>query len=738
MVGNLTTALRAAQSGLLTTQNAVTTSANNIANVNTEGYSRKIINFEQRILAGAGAGVQLSDFTRAVDEGLLKDLRRELSELNKLEAQVTYYSRLQVEFGSPEANNSISHIINEFSQAAESLAVSPDKTLELSEFVRYANEVALKFKAMSQEVQSLRVQADQEIARIVDEVNTLTSEIAETNDLIIRNEAVNNDITSLLDQRDLALNKLSELIDITYFPRSDGDLVVFGSDGFSLVDREANTMTHTAVGILGSTSTFAEGDINGIFVGEVAPDNEITNEIVGGELAGLIQQRDEILPGLQAQIDELASELMAKVNQIHNRGTAFPGLQQFEGTRSFVDGDTQTITLDSANGSDDVAIALFNSSGEEQASTTLNTIMLDGAFGSGVQASRGPWTITEIAATVEDWLQANGAASASVALNTDTRKLEIDVNNTSLYLTFRDQTATAEGSDAEDAVIGFDSDGDGDIDESISGFSSFFGLNDLYENGSDRTLYDTNILSNSFGASAATLTFYDRINGVGSGNELGTVTVNQLDTLDEIAAAINDGDFGVTASVIPDGSGSRLRIQSDTGREIVITQASSDTLLDDMGLAVSNARAATTIEVRSDILATPQLAATARAQYDSVKGEYFLSSGDNTTIQEIADALRSANDFDAAGGLTTQTKTFEDYAGGILARNADLSANNDVQIESEASIVENLELNSARISGVNLDEEMSNLILFQQAFSASARVVSVIQQMFQTLDDAVS
>ncbi len=738
MVGNLTTALRAAQSGLLTTQNAVTTSANNIANVNTEGYSRKIINFEQRVLAGAGAGVQLSDFTRAVDEGLLKDLRRELSQLNKLESQVSYYSRLQVEFGSPEANNSISHILNSFSQSAEALAVSPEKTLELNEFVRFANEVALKLQAMTEEIQALRVQADQEIERTVDEINTLSAEIAEANDLIIRNEAVDNDITSLLDQRDLALNKLSELIDITFFPRSDGDLVVFGSDGFSLVDRTANTMTHTAVGVLGATSTFAEGDISGIFVGELAADNEITDNIVGGRLAGLIEQRDDVLPGLQSQIDELAAQLLDTVNTIHNRGTAFPGLQQFEGSRSFIDADQQTITLDSANSSDDVTIALFNSSGEQQAAVTLNQIMTDGAFGTGIQPSRGPWSITEVAASIEDWLQANGAASATVGIDSNTRQLEVDVNNTSLYLTFRDETATADGSDSDDAVIGFDSDGDGDIDESISGFANFFGLNNLYEDGSDATLYDTNILSDTFGASAATLTFYDRINGVGSGNELGTVTVNQLDSLSDIVTAINNGDFGVTASVLPDGSGSRLRIQSDTGRELVITQGASDTLIGDMGLGLSSARSATTIEVRADILATPQLAATARVQYDSTANSYFLSSGDNTTIQEIADALRTANEFNAAGGLTTQTRTFEDYAAGILARNADLSATNDLQIESEASIVENLELNAARVSGVSLDEEMSNLILFQQAFSASARVVSVIQEMFETLDNAVN
>ncbi|MEQ8664762.1 MAG: flagellar hook-associated protein FlgK [Rhodospirillales bacterium] len=738
MVGNLTTALRAAQSGLLTTQNAVTTSANNISNVNTEGYSRKIINFEQRVLAGAGAGVQLAEFTRAVDEGLLKDLRRETSQLQKLESQVIYYERLQVQFGTPEANNSISHIVNQFSQAAESLAVSPEKALDLNEFVRYANEVSLKLKAMTEEIQALRVQADQELERTVAEVNDLTGQIAEANDLIIRNQAVNNDVTSLLDQRDLALTKLSELVDITYFPRSDGDLVVFGSDGFSLVDRTANTVTHTAVGSLSSTSTFAEGDLNGIYVGDIAPDNEITNEIKGGKLAGLIQQRDDILPGLQAQIDELASKMKEAVNQVHNRGTSFPGLQSFEGSRSFIDADDQTITLDSTNSTADVTIALFNNSGEEQASTTLNTIMTNGAFGTGVQASRGPWSITEVAASIEDWLRANGAASATVQIDSNSRKLEIEVNNTNLSLAFRDETATADGSSASDAEIGFDSDGDGDIDETVYGFSNFFGLNDLFTDGADGTLYDTNILSNSFSASASTLTFYDRINGVGSGNELGSIDIPQLASLEDIAELVNDGDFGVTASVIPDGSGSRLRIQSDSGRELVITEGSSDTIIDDIGLGISDARSATTLSVRDDILAEPQLTSTAATQYNSETGEYYISSGDNTTIQQIADTLRGVQDFAAAGGLTIQSRTFEDYASAILARNADLADTNTVQIASEVSIVENLELNASRISGVSLDEEMSNLILFQQAFSASARVVSVIQEMFETLDQAVS
>ncbi|MBC8242557.1 MAG: flagellar hook-associated protein FlgK, partial [Alphaproteobacteria bacterium] len=352
-MGSLTVALRAAQSGLLSTQSAVDATAKNIANANTIGYSRKLVNFENRVLAGQGSGVALSDFSRAIDDGLVEDLRRELSEMSKLEAQLPYYQRVQNLFGAPGDNTSISHIISQFEQAAESLALSPDKTLEQNELVRFGQDVALKLQDMTQEIQALRAQADQDIADVVDQINALTGEIADANDQIIRSEAISNDITDLLDKRDLALTKLSKLVDINTFPRSDGDLVVFSSDGFSLVDRTANAITHSPVGIVGTTSTYAEGDINGIFVGSAIAENDLTDRVTGGSLSGLIQQRDEVLPNLQSQLDELARELIASVNQIHNRGTAYPGLQSMSGSREFIDtsatAQVDTLTIGSTS-----------------------------------------------------------------------------------------------------------------------------------------------------------------------------------------------------------------------------------------------------------------------------------------------------------------------------------------------------------------------------------------------------
>jgi len=217
-MGSLTVALRAAQSGLLSTQSAVDATAKNIANVNTEGYSRKIVNFDNRVLAGQGSGVEISAFSRAIDDGLVEDLRRELSEMKKLDTQLPYYERIQNLFGAPGDNTSISHIIGEFEQAAEALALSPDKTLEQNELVRYASEVALKLQGMTQEIQALRAQADQDIEDVVNQINSLTGEIADANDQIIRSEAISNDITDLEDKRDLALTRLSELVEINTPP----------------------------------------------------------------------------------------------------------------------------------------------------------------------------------------------------------------------------------------------------------------------------------------------------------------------------------------------------------------------------------------------------------------------------------------------------------------------------------------------------------------------------------------
>jgi len=746
MAGTITLALRTATSGLLVNQQALDAISNNIANVNSPGYSRKIVNIEQRVVGGAGAGVQLSELTRVIDEGLVKSLRLETSTYQRLRVQQSYYERIQETFGSPNDNTSISHVLNTFATAIETLAVSPDKTLELSEFVRQGQEVALKLQTMTQTVQELRVQADAAIAADVRQVNQLAAKIADLNDKIIRNKTVTNDVSDLRDQRDQALDELAGLMDIRYFYRGDGDVVVFTSAGRTLVDNVAFELSHSAASSITPTTTHAEGNISGIFIGAKLPGNDLTDELRGGTLAGLVELRDKMLPDLQSQLDELAAMLRDTVNQIHNQGIAFPGLQSMTGTREFLvttdpaNTARQTIQLDPTGGSDDVAIVLFDSDGNQAASTTLDTIMTAAGF-SG-RGAGNDWTIADVGGTLEAWLQANGAAGASVGVD-GRGHFRVELNAPALNLAFRDQTATADGSPREDAEIGFDADGDGVIDEVVKGFSFFFGLNDFFVDNAGRNIHESNVINAGFTSSATTLRFIDGtatlpLDPGGAGDV--TLSIPAGATLAEIAHAITTGVPNVSASVVPDGSGYRLRIAHDAGRDFEVAEVGGGSLLSTLGMHNADTRVAGQMTVRGDIVNSPSLVSRGVVQWDAnlgSAGRYYTSVGDDTAIQALAARISSANTFDPAGGVGAINASFADYGAAILGRSASLADNNKMDAKSQKALTEALQNKSDNIRGVNLDEEMADLIRFEQAYSAAARLIKVIQNMFDALDRAV-
>jgi flagellar hook-associated protein 1 FlgK len=737
MSGTITMALRTAQSGLLVNQAALDATANNIANVNTSGYSRKIVNTEQRVVAGAGAGVQISELTRKIDEGLLKSLRLETSDLNALKVQDSFYLRMQQLFGAPADDNSISHMMSDFSASMESLSEDPAKTLQQSDVVRRANEVMLKLKDMSDTIQELRQQADKDIEKNVAKINKLITSIGKLNDQIVSRSSTNLDVSDMKDQRDKDIDEMAKIIDIRYFYRNDGDAVIFTSGGRTLVDSLGVTLKHTAAGTMDSTLTHSEGDIDGIYVGTEIAGNDITNEIKGGEMKGLISLRDGTLPNLQNQLDEMASTLRDKVNQIHNRGAPFPGLQSATGSRTFIDSSTQLMTLDPTGSADDVTIAIFDANGDQQAATTLNTIMTSATFGTAL-SSRGAsndWTIDKVASTLQAWLQSSSGAnlgSATASVN-GSGKFTISLNDTSKYIAFRDETASANGSTNQDAEIGCNSDAQNGVDETISGFSNFLGLNDLFTDGLADNIWETKVLATTFSSTAATLTFKDTT------GLLGNVSIAAGKTLAEIASTINTANLGATATVVTDGSGSRLRISNDNGRSMTVTNdvSGGDTLLTSMGMHIADVRVASTLGVRSDILTTPAGISRGIMQWNGdlgASGEYFLSAGDDTIAVALAASLTSNSTFETAGGIAGNSSTFEEYSASILSTNASEAATLKSNADIQSSLTKSLQVKSDTIRGVNLDEEMSNLIIFQQAYSASARVITTIQKMFDALE----
>ena len=720
-MGGLTQALRTARSGLLVNQQTLDVVANNIANVNSEGYSRKIVNTETRVLNGVASGVQISEITRRVDEGLLKNIRIELAELNKFTVQDDFFARTQDLFGKPGENSSLSHLFENFTSALELLAVSPDKSLGQAEVVRRAQDVTFALQNMSETIQELRQQADVDIADTVTEMNKIVASIDQLNEDIITNGSVGRDVTDLKDQRDQRIDRLSELVDIRFFFRSDGDVVVFTSGGRTLVDTIPPKITHSAASSVSASTTKNEGDFTGIFVGTIVARNDITSELRGGQLKGLVDLRDDILANMQSQLDEFAAEMRDVFNQIHNRGVSFPGAQSYAGTRTFVRSAEQTITF---NGTDDTTVVLFDASGNQTAQTTIRTLNSDVAT----------ITIANLATQLQAFLRANGAATATVAIST-TNKLDINLNTPAINLSFRDETATTNGSTLEDAVIAFNANAAGPTDETVNGFSNFFGFNDFFVDNLPENIYESNVLVSTFTVSASALTFRDSSGTLGS-----PLTVAAGTSLEDLATLITNSVTDVTATIVTDGSGVRLRISHDNGSSMTVTQAAGNTFLTDINLHLADVRVAGTLTVRADIASTPAKLSTGAVLWDADRGaagEYFMSIGENSVIDALAEAFSASNQFDTAGGLATAKTTFAEFASKIVSENARLAATNESSIDRQRSLTESLQFKSDSVRGVNLDEELSNLIIFEQGFAAAARVISVIQRMFETLERVI-
>ncbi|MDX2223526.1 MAG: flagellar hook-associated protein FlgK [Rhodospirillaceae bacterium] len=723
----LTLALNSAISGLSTAQAGLDVISHNIANVNTEGYTRKIFEPESRVLAGNGAGVQLGDIRNRVDQNLLRDLREERASFGRLDTLNSYFRRIQDQFGTTSSNNTISHTVNKLQSEFETLALEPEKTTTQLSAVQAGITIADQLARMSRAVQGLRLDADREIERGIQEMNNLLSAIGQLNDTISVNSATGRQTEDLEDKRDVALGRLADLVDIQYFFNSNGAVTVFTSDGTTLIDNRPVEMSHVALSLVDASHTYAGGDFNGIFAGM----RDITESIRSGKLKSLIEMRDGLLPDMQAQLDELTRNLIEEVNAVHNRGTSFPSMvNDVTGTRQFLSSATQTVTFSGAQ----TNVVIYDGTGAERFSSRI----LDPA---GINFANGG-TVDTLATSLQTWLQGLDPqlANATAAVNTD-GKLQIRLGTETFAIAFRDEATAVKGSAPQDVSVAFDLDGDGTSDQTHTGFSSFFGLNDFFATDPKLGQWDSRLKPSNFTlgiAAAQTLNFSDTTNPTGILG--GTIVVNPNDTLEAIRDRINQNTAlqgRITAEVIPEGSGKKLRIQHILGEQLAVTQVGGTDAINALGLDFSENGYATKLRVNQPLVDDPSLVSRGRVQFDQITGRYLLSPGDNEVAGEMAAMLSGQVSFEAAGSLSGSGVTFAEYSASIISFSSTKAAGIQTDFKFQQELKTALELKHAELSGVNLDEEMSALLVFQQTYAASAKVISTTSQLFDILNDLI-
>ena len=689
---------------------ALQVNANNIANVNTEGFSRKIVELAPRRLGSLGVGVDVANISRNVNQFLIDQVRDQNSALSSITTRERFLTQLQGIFGTPDSSDNFAASLTALNNNFEALALSPESESAHFDTVNDARKLVLQITQLSKIIQGdLRAEADQSIAAGVTTINQQLLAIKDINAKISQAEASNSPNGELRDQRDVAIGKIAELIDIRTFETGGNKFNIFTGSGRTLLSEgTVFTFSHTAAAQTDASIAFVKpgdanfpGTIAGIFVGTPdlsAGSNDITTQIAAGAFKGLIDARDTVLPNLQKELDRLTSTLTTQINAIHSQGTAVPPPATLTGSQRFA-------TTDAFSGTGSVRIAVLNQT--TQAVVEIVDINLAGLGGTP--------TVATVVAAINAGLT---GTPASIDAN---GKLVIQAQSANQGISINENTS------AVTTVGGV-----------TRGFSHYFGLNDFFVGNpsiSDYNAYATGPQTSSTTALglAGTLTF--RFDGT-AGTTVAYTTGQSLET---IAASINGNATlttqNITATVSDDASGRRLTIR-DTGRDNFIITDSS-TLLSSTNVTPNETGISSVFAVNSGITNSTDRVSRGQLSLTAAVGATGVAIGDGTIANSIAGLFSNSIAFVQSGGISATNTTITRFASQILSLQASLTANAESELAFSESFFETLVFRQQNDSAVNIDEELAGLIVLENAFSASARVLSVITELLDILIDTV-
>lgn len=352
MFQGLSTALTA----LYAQRGALETTGNNIANVNTEGYTRQRVDMES--IGGStipsfwnqsskvGMGVTIKDVARLRDQFLETRGLQEHGTQGRLDRMTDTMQTIELSFGEP-GENGIQRQLSEFWAAWDDVVNNPSEAAARSQVVEQAHTLTSVFQQSSRNLTQLADNSLDELKRNVTQLNGMAQNVADLNKAITR--AINSGASanSLLDQRDLLVEKMSTLAGVTVQPTESGSIAVLVG-GFAIT--RDDRVTNLEVDDSGTPVQLKwDADNN-----TATTTNGTKADVRGGDLSGLLEAITITVPKYRAQLDAVATSLITKVNTQHATGTdknGNPGGPFFAGTSAL------TLEVDPALAADDSLIA---------------------------------------------------------------------------------------------------------------------------------------------------------------------------------------------------------------------------------------------------------------------------------------------------------------------------------------------------------------------------------------------
>jgi flagellar hook-associated protein 1 FlgK len=340
-------------SGLLAFQEALDTTSQNVTNVDTAGYSVETTNLSeaqgQTLGTGyVGGGVEVSGITRAYDELLAAQVRSSQASYSSFNTFATQAA--QIDNMLSASGTGLTTTLQNFVNALQTVANSPSSTAQRQALLSDAQAVTQQLQSYDSQISQYSSDVESQISTTVSQVNTLASNIATLNQQIAA-AGSGQSPNQLLDQRDADIDQLSQYVNVNTVAESNGALDVFIGNGQPLVLGDAAQQLTT------TPDSYDASSLNISLVGSGGATANITSEISGGTLGGLLAAKTQILDPAQNALGLISVGLATLVNQQQQSGMDLTGAQ---GQAMFSIGAVETLPDANNTGSSTLAVMRTN------------------------------------------------------------------------------------------------------------------------------------------------------------------------------------------------------------------------------------------------------------------------------------------------------------------------------------------------------------------------------------------
>lgn len=682
-------------SGVTTSERRLATAGHNIANANTEGYSRQRVEAQVRPaqLSGVGAlgtGVQISNVGRVHDEFVSSEMRNNASVFNSLETNHEFTSQIDNMLADPEAG--LAPTLHQFFKAINSVANDPSSQSARQVLLGEANALSERFSYLNNRFENLRNGANESLGSYVRVVNDIAKSIADVNwKISLAKEVTQGEPNDLLDQRERLLLELSEIVDVRYNEQDDGAVNVFIGNGQTLV------LSNKASQLGIKQNEHDPSQLEVVYDG-VSGASVITDFLKGGAIGGVLDFRKGILDSAQNELGRIAVGISKTFNDQHHMGMT---LNNELGGNFFSTIDQHgPVVLPNGRNNGDIEL--------NASITDIDKLTTDDYE---LRFYKGEYTLSrqndgEVVAHFKDFPQRIQSEGFTLSIDRGTtikdgdsfiiRPTRYAAEQFDVVIEGTNNIAAASPVRVRTSVNNM-----GNVEPVLSGV--------------------TDINTPSFTTAKSTLS--------------PTITVHFIDDthfelLDDKGNVIPARQLHNQHKAIPATPG-----EPGVPATPAIPPVKTYPLTEDVQPEILESGIAYDAEHGISLFPTPQGMETGY----SVKLTGKARAGDTFVIEFNKDAVGDNTNILALGELQSKatlangTSNYSEVYSQLVSRVGSKTHELDINREAQHILFEQSKAQREAVSGVNLDEEAANLIRYQQAYQANAQVVGAANDMFQTL-----